>query len=73
MDEPRQTIAQLIWACVLGLITGAIAKRKGRSFGGYWAFGTLMFLVALPYVLLMRPKLLLLSEPVRKSDKGPLG
>ncbi len=56
MIEPRQTITALIWACIFGLITGMIAKRKGRSFGGYWAFGVLMFLVALPYVLLMKSR-----------------
>jgi hypothetical protein len=44
----------LLTAALLGLITGWIAKKKGRSFVGYWAFGFLMFLVALPYVLLMR-------------------
>jgi apolipoprotein N-acyltransferase len=44
----------LLTAGFLGLITGFIAKSKGRSFAGYWAFGFLMFIVALPWVLLMK-------------------
>jgi apolipoprotein N-acyltransferase len=43
-------------AALLGLVTGFIAKSKGRSFAGYWAFGCLMFAVALPWCLLMKKK-----------------
>ena len=46
----------LIFAVLLGLIPAAIASHKGRSFGVWWAYGTLLFIVALPMALLMKPK-----------------
>jgi RNA polymerase subunit RPABC4/transcription elongation factor Spt4 len=42
----------LILAGILGLIPAAIAHRKGRGFVGWWIFGTLLFIVALPAALL---------------------
>ena len=44
----------IVVAVLLGLIPAAIARKKGRSFGAWWAYGTLMFIVALPVVLLMK-------------------
>ena len=46
----------VITAALLGLITGAIAQKKGHSFVTWWAFGVLMFIVALPVALLMDAK-----------------
>lgn len=43
----------LILACLLGLIPAAIAQSKGRSFAGWWVFGALLFIVALPCALLV--------------------
>lgn len=40
-------------ACLLGLIPAAIAHSKGRSFIGFWIYGALLFIVALPHALLM--------------------
>jgi hypothetical protein len=45
-----------IFAVLLGLIPAAIASHKGRSFGVWWAYGTLLFIVVLPMALLMKPK-----------------
>lgn len=45
-----------IFAVLLGLIPATIASHKGRSFGTWWAYGTLLFIVALPMALLMKPK-----------------
>lgn len=42
----------LAWT-VLGLLPGFIAQRKGYSFVGWWIFGALLFIVALPWALLM--------------------
>ena len=42
----------LLIAAVLGLIPVAIAANKGRSFVGWWIYGTLVFIVALPHALL---------------------
>ena len=45
----------LIWGALLGLITGAIANSKGKSFGLWWFYGFMIFIVALPHSLLMKP------------------
>lgn len=46
-----QTIITL--AAVLGFVVASIAHRKGRNFGLWWLFGTLLGIVALPWALLM--------------------
>jgi len=43
----------LFFAALLGVITGAVAQHKGESFFGWWLFGTLLFIIALPMVLIM--------------------
>ena len=45
----------LIIAVLIGLIPAAIARNKGRSFVGFWIYGALIFIVALPHALLMKP------------------
>lgn len=45
----------LILAALLGLIPASIAKNKGRSFGEWWFFGALLFIIALPMALMMKP------------------
>ena len=47
------TVSIVVLAVLLGLIPAAIAQRKGYDFVGFWLFGALMFIVALPVVLLM--------------------
>lgn len=44
----------LFIAALLGLIPAAIASRKGRSFGLWWLYGTLLFIVALIHSLAIR-------------------
>ena len=39
---------------ILGLIPAFIAKYKGRSFFGWWIFGFLILIVALPCSFLVR-------------------
>ena len=41
-------------AVLLGLIPAVIACKKGRSFVGWWLYGALLFIVALPHALLAR-------------------
>ena len=43
----------LFIAALLGFIPASIAKGKGRSFGLWWLYGFLLFIVALPHSLLM--------------------
>lgn len=41
----------LVIAALLGLIPAFIAQSKGRSFGGWWLYGFLLFIVAIIHVL----------------------
>ncbi|MEI6213314.1 MAG: hypothetical protein WCP10_04345 [Desulfuromonadales bacterium] len=44
-----------IIAVLLGLVPAAIAQNKGHSFSLFWLYGTLLFIIALPHALLLRP------------------
>lgn len=39
---------------ILGLLPAWIANRKGHSFIGWWLFGSLLWIVALPAALIIR-------------------
>jgi hypothetical protein len=45
----------IVTVCLLGLITGAIAKNKGHSFGKWWFYGAALFIVALPMAIMLKP------------------
>lgn len=45
----------IVLAALIGLIPAAIAKGKGHSFGEWWLFGALLFIVALPMALVLKP------------------
>ena len=45
-----------IIAAGLGLIPASIAQKKGRSFGLWWFYGWMLFIIALIHSLLMKPK-----------------
>lgn len=45
----------LFAAILIGLIPASIAKGKGRSFFGWWLYGSAIFIVALPHALLAKP------------------
>jgi hypothetical protein len=44
----------LIFAALIGLLPAYIAKTKGKSFGLWWLYGAMIFIVALPHALLMK-------------------
>lgn len=46
-------VISLIIAAVLALIPANIAKNKGKSFGLWWFYGWLLFIVALIHSLLL--------------------
>lgn len=50
------TIETILLAAVLGCIPGAIAQKKGHDFVGWWIYGSLLFVVALPHSLMLKPK-----------------
>jgi hypothetical protein len=56
MDAIQYSLVILFIGVLLGVITGAIAQKKGESFFLWWLFGTLLFIVALPLVILMDAK-----------------
>lgn len=56
MDDIAYLFVLLFFGMLLGVITGAIAQKKGDSFIAWWLFGTFLFIIALPMVLLMEPK-----------------
>jgi hypothetical protein len=45
----------LIFTVLLGLLPAYLAQKKGRSFGLWWLYGALLFIVALPHALIMDP------------------
>ena len=47
-------MGMLLFALLLGLIPAAIAHNKGHSFGIFWIYGTLLFIVALPHALILK-------------------
>ena len=55
-----------IGSLVLGLIPAAIASNKGHSFLGWWVFGALLFIVALPVAILVAPA----GQPVTAGRSG---
>ena len=63
----------LIFAVLIGLIPAAIAQSKGRSFVGFWIYGALLFIIALPHALIMKadPKAVEESEIASGGKKCP--
>jgi hypothetical protein len=49
-----ELIIILIICAILGCIPGAIASSKGRSFGEWWLYGALLFIVALIHSLCIK-------------------
>jgi hypothetical protein len=56
MDDVGTLFALLFFGMLLGVITGAIAQKKGESFMAWWLFGTFLFIVALPLIIIKEPK-----------------
>jgi hypothetical protein len=52
----------LIFAVLIGLIPGMIARSKGREFVIWWLYGSLLFIVALPHALLLKPEIKQLEQ-----------
>lgn len=54
-DEGRLPMEFILIAICIGTIPGFIAQSKGRSFVVWWLYGAVLFIVALPHSLLMKP------------------
>lgn len=48
-------LGYIVLAAIIGLIPAAIAQGKGRSFITWWIFGTLLWIVAMPCALMLKP------------------
>ena len=59
----------LVLAILLGLIPAAIASKKGRSFMLWWFFGAMLFIVALPVAILIKPLNKEILSGMRKCPK----
>lgn len=44
----------IILAAIIGLIPAAVAKNKGRSFGVWWFYGAMLWIVAMPHSLMLK-------------------
>ena len=60
----------IIYAIVLGLVPAMIAKKKGKSFGIWWMYGALLFIVALPHALVMSEDKKIVEK--RKINSGEM-
>lgn len=63
-------IVCLIFAAGLGLIPAFIAKEKGYSFGLWWLYGWMLFIVAIIHVLLI-PNKNAPAQPVPAPPRSP--
>ena len=54
-DDDFGIMIMLGLAALLGVIPATIASRKGHDFFLWWLFGFALFIIALPYALLVEP------------------
>lgn len=57
----------VLLAVLLGLVPAAIAKGKGRSFLGWWIYGALIWIVAFPHSLMLKPDLQALDARAKQE------
>ena len=50
-----EIMLEIIFGAALGLIPAYIARKKGRSFNKWWFYGFLLWIVALPHSILIKP------------------
>ncbi|MDE9483935.1 zinc ribbon domain-containing protein [Xenorhabdus bovienii] len=60
----------LILAAVLGLLPAKIAANKGRSFGAWWLYGFLLFLIAFIHALALESDQEAIEK--KKMDSGEM-
>lgn len=65
----EELLSMLFFAAILGLITGFIAKSKGYSFGAWWLYGFLIFIVAIIHVLVIPNKKNIEQKVINESER----
>lgn len=69
MDDGAIVLLYLVMAAVLALIPMSIASSKGRDAINWWAFGFILWIVALPAAILIKPtKRVEEEEALAKGD-----
>ena len=73
--DTKTSIIGLVLGAFLGLIPAAIAKKKGWSFFGWWCYGFLIWIVAIPHARFLKPnpKAVAPPGPQTKSDLTSAG
>jgi hypothetical protein len=51
----RELMEILGIAVIIGLIPAFIARNKGKNFPLWWFYGAMLFIMALPHALLIKP------------------
>lgn len=51
----RELIEALKLGVIIGIIPAFIARKKGKNFFLWWFYGVMLFIVALPHALLIKP------------------
>ena len=51
----KELIEILPLAVLIGLIPAFIARNKGKNFLLWWFYGAMLFIVALPHAILIKP------------------
>ncbi|MDQ7786568.1 MAG: hypothetical protein RDU01_03085 [Thermodesulfovibrionales bacterium] len=62
----RELIEILLLAAIIGLIPAFIARKKGKSFVLWWFYGFMIFIVALPHALWIKP----LNQKVEQKQRS---
>jgi hypothetical protein len=55
-EENMDILISLVISAFLALLPAKIAESKGRSFGKWWVYGFLLWIIALPHSLLISKK-----------------
>ena len=67
----EQLFQTWVLASILGLIPAVIAHRKGRSFGLWWIYGTMLFIVALFHALYFLKPQVQQAMPMEQPPSPP--
>lgn len=71
--DTKTSIVGLVLGAVISLIPAAIARRKGYSFIGWWCYGLLIWPVAIPHVLLIKPNNKVVDSFRQQAGNSPVG
>jgi hypothetical protein len=63
----RDWATLIVWAVVFGFIPAVIASNKGHNFFVWWLFGALLWIVALPCAIFLKP-----NESVLADERGEI-